>query len=74
VTPDVKILPIFRCFLLAVTCFFYFFQNFKKLSELDAGRHVRVDFHVNRSGNSLEIRAREKKEEKKAKFSVNGKT
>ena len=58
--------PIFRCFLVAVFCFslLIFFQiKKKKLSKLDAGRQVRVDFlfHVHRSGESLEIRAREKK-------------
>jgi len=51
VAPDMKICQIFRCFLLAVTCFL--FQNFKKISKLDAGRHVRADFHVNRSSDSF---------------------
>jgi len=45
--------PIFRCFLLAVTWFFDFFQILQKNSELDTYRHVRADFHVNRSGDSF---------------------
>jgi len=48
--------------MLAVTWFVDFFKIFKKLSESYAGRHVRADFHVNRSGDSLEIKAREKKQ------------
>jgi hypothetical protein len=51
-----------------VTCFSLLFQIFKKLSELDTGGgYVRADFDLNRSGDSLEIRAREKKR-KKTKF------
>jgi len=65
VTSGRRKMPIFfLCFLLAVTWFFDFFQIFKKLSELDTGRHVRADFHVNRSGDSLEIRVREKEKSK----------
>jgi hypothetical protein len=53
VTTGREKMPIFRCFLLAVTWFFDFFQIFQKNSKLDAGRHVRADFHVNRSGDSF---------------------
>ena len=53
VTAGVRNWPIFRCFLLAVTWFFDFFQILQKNSELETGRHVRADFHVNRSGDSF---------------------
>jgi hypothetical protein len=60
-----KILSICRCFVLAVTWFVEFFQIVKKHPKLAAGRHDFADFHVNRSGDSLEIRMRAK--EKKSK-------
>jgi len=50
--------------LLAVTWFLDFFQIFKKHTKLDAGGHVRADFHVNRSGDSLELSASGKKRKK----------
>jgi hypothetical protein len=59
--------------LLAVTWFFDFFQIFEKHTKLDAGRHVRAKFRAHRSGDSLEIRAWEKKKKKKKK-QINGKT
>ena len=61
-----KSLAIFQCFLLTVTWLFDFFRIFKKHLKLDAGRHVCADFHLNRSGDSLEIRAREKRKNNKS--------
>jgi len=53
VTIDVPDCPIFRCFLLAVTWFFYFFQIFQRISKLDTGRRVRAKFRAYRSGDSF---------------------
>ena len=53
VTSGRRKMPIFRCFLLAVTWFFDFFQIFQRISKLDTGRRVRAKFRAYRSIDSL---------------------
>jgi len=52
--------------------FFLLSPNFFQASKikLDAGRHVLADFHVNRLGDSLELRAREKKRKSMEKHNI----
>ena len=54
----------FRCFLLAVTWFFDFFQIGLRTAKLRTGGHIRAKFRANRSRNGRETLAGEKKRKK----------
>ena len=64
-----EISSIFRCFLLIVTWFFDFFQISDMPPKPYMGRHIRDEFRVYQSSDSLEIRAGEEKKDKKIKQS-----